>query len=178
VAGAIGGGLSGLFDDPCANLGDVAKRGAISGAIDGALGGAGAAAKAGALATKAKAAAEAEAKASAAAAKAAAESRSASSANAVRLNQQLTSQEIAGGHAFDKHVIERAEFPEVSTRQQFAEHIENVINNPTASKQLNNGRSVFWDDATGTVVIRNPKAADGGTAFRPTQGKSYFDGLK
>jgi RHS repeat-associated protein len=42
TAGAIGGGLSGLLDDPCANLGDVAKRGAIDGAIGGALGGGGA----------------------------------------------------------------------------------------------------------------------------------------
>lgn len=32
--------------------------------------------------------------------------------------------------------------------------------------------------ATGTVVIRNPSAVDGGTAFRPTNGRSYFDGLR
>jgi filamentous hemagglutinin len=27
------------------------------------------------------------------------------------------------------------------------------------------------------VVIRNPGAADGGTAFSPTAGKAYFDNL-
>lgn len=48
------------------------------------------------------------------------------------------------------------------------------MNNPSAFRELRNGRSAFWDDATGTVVIRNPSAADGGTAFRPRNGRSYF----
>lgn len=29
-------------------------------------------------------------------------------------------------------------------------------------------------ELTGTVVIRNPSAVDGGTAFRPMTGKLYF----
>ncbi|WP_255825840.1 hypothetical protein [Amycolatopsis sp. GM8] len=33
-------------------------------------------------------------------------------------------------------------------------------------------RSAYWKD--GTVVIRNPNAVDGGTAFRPTNGYDYF----
>jgi filamentous hemagglutinin len=52
------------------------------------------------------------------------------------------------------------------------------MNNPSAFRELRNGRSAFWDDATGTVVIRNPSAVDGGTAFRPTNGRAYFDGLR
>lgn len=39
---------------------------------------------------------------------------------------------------------------------------------------LSNGRAAFWDNATGTVVTRNPSAVDGGTAFRPAAGRSYF----
>ncbi|MFM6370040.1 MAG: RHS repeat-associated core domain-containing protein, partial [Dolichospermum sp.] len=102
----------------------------------------------------------------------------ASAANAKRLKNQLIGQEIAGGHAFEKHILNRGEFPGIRTRQQFSQHIENVVNHPTASKQLSNGRTAYWDDASGTVVIRNPKASDGGTAFQPTSGKSYFDNLR
>ena len=103
-----------------------------------------------------------------------------SSANAARLRGQLAGNKIAGGHAFEKHVIQRGEFTGlgIRTREQFARHIENVVNNPSASRQLSGGRTAFWDDATGTVVIRNPRAADGGTAFRPTAGREYFEGLR
>lgn len=41
-----------------------------------------------------------------------------------------------------------------------------------------NGRTAYWNDTTGTVLIRNPRASDGGTYFRPTAGISYFWGLK
>lgn len=66
----------------------------------------------------------------------------------------------------------------IRTRPQFAQHIENVIKNPTSTKELSNGRSAYWDQSTGTVVIRNPKASDGGTAFRPVNGRAYFDNLR
>ena len=92
-----------------------------------------------------------------------------SAVNAARLRSQLAGQEIAGGHAFEKHVIQQGEFGGlgIRTREQFSNHIENVINNPTAVKQLSGGRSAYWDDATSTVVIRNPRAADGGTKVDP-----------
>ena len=99
--------------------------------------------------------------------------------NGTKLNAQLVGQEIAGGHAFDKHVIKQGEFKDLSitTKEQFALHIEKVVSNPTSIKELNNGRLAYWDQSTGTVVIRNPKAKDGGTAFRPTNGRQYFDDL-
>ncbi|WP_133719247.1 RHS repeat-associated core domain-containing protein [Methylocaldum gracile] len=102
-----------------------------------------------------------------------------SAANAARLRGQLAGQEIAGGHAFEKHVLQQGEFQGlgIRTREQFAKHIENVINNPTATRQLSGGRLAYWDDATSTVVIRNPRAADGGTAFQPTLGRKYFDDI-
>lgn len=55
-------------------------------------------------------------------------------ANAARHRAQLAGEEIAGGHAFEKHVLDRGEFRGlgIRTRQQFANHIENVINNPTS----------------------------------------------
>lgn len=89
-------------------------------------------------------------------------------------------EEIANGHAFDKHVIEQSEFKElgISTKEQFAAHIEKVVKNPTSSKSFSGGRIAYWDETSGTVVICNPKSADGGTAFRPTNGRAYYDNLR
>lgn len=103
----------------------------------------------------------------------------ANAANGKRLNNQLAAEEIAKGHAFDKHVIEQNEFRgSITTQQQFADQIENILKHPSATKQLLNGRSAYWDDASGVVVIRNPGAPDGGTAFKPTNGKAYFNNLR
>lgn len=90
--------------------------------------------------------------------------------------------DIADGHAYEKHVIQQNEYADlgIKTKEQFAQHLENVVKNPTSTKELTNGRSAYWDQSSGTVVIRNPKAADGGggTAFRPTNGRAYFDNLR
>lgn len=91
--------------------------------------------------------------------------------NGVRLRAQLTGQEISGGHAFSKHVVQGGEFPGITTRSQFAQHIEDVVSNGVM-RPLSNGRSAYWQN--GTVVIRNPNAVDGGMAFRPTNGYDYF----
>jgi hypothetical protein len=84
-------------------------------------------------------------------------------------------EEISSGHAFDKHVVERGEFPGVTTREQFASLIEDAVINGE-SRVLNRGRTAYWSE--GTVVIRNPSAPDGGTTFRPPDGYDYFLGLK
>ena len=91
--------------------------------------------------------------------------------NGVRLRAQLTGEEISGGNAFGKHVVQGGEFPGITTRSQFAQHIEDVVSNGVM-RPLSNGRSAYWQN--GTVVIRNPNAVDGGTAFRPTNGYDYF----
>jgi RHS repeat-associated protein len=89
-----------------------------------------------------------------------------------RLKRQLASEEIAGGHAFLKHVVERGEFPGIRTRRQFAELIETVMEKPTHTRELSAGRTAYWRD--GVVVIRNRRAGDGGTAFVPRHGLRYF----
>lgn len=91
--------------------------------------------------------------------------------NGARLRAQLTGQEIAGGHAFEKHILDLGEFPGIRTRAQFASHIEDVVMNGQM-RSLGGGRTGFWRD--GTVVIRNPRAPDGGTAFQPKDGYDYF----
>ena len=103
------------------------------------------------------------------------ESGAASAINGVRLRAQLTGEQIAGGHAFDEHVLKAGEFPGITTRQQFATRIEEVVTNGE-SRELLRGRTAYWEG--NTVVIRDPSSLDGGTAFVPTGGYNYFLGLK
>jgi hypothetical protein len=98
-----------------------------------------------------------------------------SAAQGARLESQLAAEEIAGGHAFEKHVIDLGEFPGVRTRPQYADMIENVIRDYDDIKHLSAGRTAYWRD--GVVVIRNPSAIDGGTAFVPRDGFAYFERL-
>ena len=86
--------------------------------------------------------------------------------------ERFIAQEIAGGHAFEKHIDE---FPGISTRAQFAAEIDRILRAPTATRALRGGREAFWDTFTGTVVIYNPNDPDLGTAFKPTNGRQYFD---
>lgn len=91
--------------------------------------------------------------------------------SAVGLQAQLAEEEIASGHSFAKHVVDGGEFAGISTRSQFADHIDDVILNGEM-RPLGGGRSAYWSD--GTIVIRNPGVPDGGTAFAPTAGYQYF----
>ncbi len=109
----------------------------------------------------------------------AAEIGASSSMNGALLRRQLISAEIAGGHAFDKHVVAQGEFPGIASREQFAQHIESFLgDSSTMMRNLSNGRSAFWNGGRGEVLIRNPIAKDGGTFFRPTAGEAYFWKLK
>jgi filamentous hemagglutinin len=85
---------------------------------------------------------------------------------------------MSQGHAYGKHVVEKGEFPGIKSPGEFAVEIDRVMMNPTHTRPLFGGRTAYWDDKTGTVVIHNPKAADQGTCFKPTDGKCYFDNLK
>jgi filamentous hemagglutinin len=100
--------------------------------------------------------------------------RAESSIAAPLLRNQLAGQEIAGGHAFAKHAGEFG----FTSPAQMATHVESVMTNPSAMRSLGGGRSAFWDNASQSVVIRNPSAIDGGTVFKPTTGISYFNNLR
>lgn len=99
---------------------------------------------------------------------------------ASRLQRQLAGQEIAAGHALEKHVLQQGEFAGlgIRTREQFARLIESIINSPTATRQLSGGRVAYWNEAASTVVIRNAREVDGGTAFQPANGRAYFEALR
>ncbi|MFF2841667.1 hypothetical protein [Paenarthrobacter sp. NPDC057981] len=164
VAGGIGGGylasaLGGTrFTSPA-----VRQGGQSTGDTHGADTGA---ALAAAKAVMHAASVEATASLSRAAqAEAAARSAATSVASAGQLSAQLAGQEIASGHAYDKHVVQKGEYPHVRTRAQFAGLIEEVILKGE-SKSLGLGRTGYWYD--GTFVVRNPKDPDGGSAHRET----------
>ena len=83
---------------------------------------------------------------------------------------------IANDHAWEEHVVDQNEFPWIQTRGQFADHIEDVIHDPAAIKSLSGGRTSYFDNVSGTIVIHNPGAVDLGTAFIPTGSPiSYFN---
>lgn len=85
--------------------------------------------------------------------------------------------DIANGHAYEKHVRQEAAFPNVEARGDFAALIERILLEPSAEKLLPRGRRAFWDDATQTIVIVDPRNPDFGTAFTPADGKAYFTNL-
>jgi RHS repeat-associated protein len=79
--------------------------------------------------------------------------------------------QIANGHAYDKH---KAEYGNIS-RAEYQKLIERTVGNPDDVKMLSNNRVAYWNEAEKTVVIHDPASPDGGTAFRPPDGKAYFD---
>ena len=83
--------------------------------------------------------------------------------------------QIADGHAYDNHAIDGEEFPDISTRDDFSDHIAGILSDPDAVKPLLRDRTGYWDDNSGTVVVHDPNNEDGGTAFAPDTGKDYFN---
>jgi RHS repeat-associated protein len=90
-------------------------------------------------------------------------------------NAECNAESIANGHAFDEHIDE---FPGISTPKEFQERIEEVVENPTASKELARGRTAYYDEPTNTLVIEDPSNPDQGTAFKPDDGVKYYDELE
>jgi|GEM_PF-5548539 len=87
-------------------------------------------------------------------------------------------EKISDGHAYEKHVEKKGEFPDIESREDFKKHIEDVMNNPDDFKQLRNGREAYWDDETETIVISDPNNPDGGTAYRAYEGKQSYEKLE
>ena len=85
-----------------------------------------------------------------------------------------TANQIANGHAFEKHA---AEFG-VETPEELEEVVKDTLENATQSRELTDGRTAYYDEETNTLVIVNSSSPDGGTVFKPETGKTYFEKLK
>jgi len=85
-------------------------------------------------------------------------------------------QRIANGHAFAKH----GHASGFATQAQMADQIDHIIHSasPSNVKHLLRGRTAYWDERTGMVVIVDPNAVDGGTSFKPDRGRRYFEALR
>lgn len=82
---------------------------------------------------------------------------------------------IANGHAYFKHVVTQNEYPEIKNIGEFEQLVNDVLTNATESKALSGGRHAYWSTKHRTIVITDPSNSDGGTAFRPSRGKAYYD---
>lgn len=86
------------------------------------------------------------------------------------------SYDIAYGHAWRNHIADSWIHIDINTQQELAELIDNIITFPSDAKDdESTGREAYWDDATKVIVIIDPNHAEGGTAFRPSEGKQFFN---
>ncbi|WP_448645064.1 hypothetical protein [Pseudomonas mediterranea] len=79
-------------------------------------------------------------------------------------------EEVASGHAFQKHVVERQEFSDlgISTKSQFQSFIKNIVYNPAIERRQSvDGTMYYLDSSTKTIVIRGQRGE--ATAFGPDQ---------
>jgi hypothetical protein len=99
-----------------------------------------------------------------------------SSVNGKRYYSQILAEEVASGHAYDKHVVTGQEFADlgINTRGQFQELIENIVLNPaTEVRRAVDGTTYYLDNETKTIVIRGQRGE--ATAFRPDKGGAGWD---
>jgi hypothetical protein len=95
-----------------------------------------------------------------------------------KLKAQLLAEEISEGHAFEKHVL-GGEFKDlgIMTPSEFQPYIETVISNPSEIRYYRDGRMVYLQESTHTVVIKNPTSGES-TAFRPQTSQEWNEYLK
>jgi RHS repeat-associated protein len=93
--------------------------------------------------------------------------------------------DYAAQHSFQKHVIDQKEFGSMMKNEsQLSEYAQGVMRNPSDVRQLSNGRTAFWDNRLGGVVIHNAQDPKQSTVFRPTtefgryNGKKFFNRLR
>ena len=82
---------------------------------------------------------------------------------------------IAFGHAYEKHASNVSKAGELMTQSSFESLILETLLNPAKSRQLEAGRSVFWNAHESFLVVVNPLDPDLGTAYWPI---GEIDGYK
>ena len=85
--------------------------------------------------------------------------------NLERLNTQLIAEQIAKGHAFDKHILTQGEFSglEIRTYAHLQSHIEMILTHPVTETINLRDRTVYIHRPSHTVIVHNPKTSDRGT---------------
>jgi hypothetical protein len=99
--------------------------------------------------------------------------RAESAANGSKLNSQLIAEEVANGHALEKHFLD-GEFSSlgIQTKEQFQNFIENIVSNPATPKRYAMDGTIYYlDETTRTIVIRGQRGE--ATAFRPDYGVGW-----
>lgn len=81
-------------------------------------------------------------------------------------------QRIAGGHSWHQH---RRDFPEVESADELAALVLSILTAPDAERTLRRGRSAYWHELSGTIVLVSPRDPDGGTCFRPDNERRFFE---
>jgi RHS repeat-associated protein len=74
-------------------------------------------------------------------------------------------------HSFRKHALGEGQFPGVRTRDQFVNHILNVLQNPTRTDTGPRGQAFFYHGPSSTIVIVNPSSRHGGTVFQASESR-------
>jgi hypothetical protein len=84
--------------------------------------------------------------------------------------EPATAAEVDGWieHSWQKHVVDQKEFPDVQSKDDLREVVEDVMENPTEWGYRDDGSIYWYDEFDNTIVIKNP-AGLGGTVYRPTQ---------
>jgi len=104
----------------------------------------------------------------------------------LKIEGATTSSTLANGHGFAKHTFvqgfrqteSHTRFTNITTREQYAARIYDTIVNGTHSKVLPGGRTAYYNLKTRTIVIVNPNARDGGTAYPAFDGIRTYNSLK
>ena len=77
-------------------------------------------------------------------------------------------------HAYDEHVLDRGEFPEIHDKLQWQLLAQNVMKN-TQSEQAPSGQTLFYQSSTNTLVIVDPEFPERSTIYRPTRKGRYLE---
>ena len=96
----------------------------------------------------------------------------------VKLTRSLLLDEITE-HSFYKHVLDQGEFQGLGIRtiDQFKAHVDNVIDNASSIRYYPDGRVVYLQESTGTVVVWNKANSGPSTAFQPENWTDYISDL-
>ena len=95
-----------------------------------------------------------------------------------KLKGQLLGQEVARGHAFSKHILNEGQFKGlgIRTRKQLSTHTENVFHTPSSVRYYKDGRTVYLQESTSSVLIKNPASGES-TMFQANDWAGYLQKL-